>query len=710
MAKRTKKSRRRRPAKISRAPVFSSIGDMLAFFGRSARERDAIIAPGRSPVSYGTLWARAQETVRELRALGVGRRDRVAVVLPDGPEAAVTLISVAAGAVCVPLNPDLTADEWRRYFGELRVAVLLTQPEINPACRRVALDLDIPIIDLPESIHNGARPFGITGPVRGKISDEGFSSSTDDAFILFTSGSTSRPKTVPLTHASVCLSAYNVGSALGLTTQDRLLSVLPLFLGHGLISGVLASLAAGSSVVCTPRFETGSFFGWLSEFRPTWYTAVPAIHQAVLSAAIAHKQSLQGSSLRLIRSASSTLPPKVLRELEAVFGVPVIDTFGMTEAATQISANPLTRRKLGSVGRAAGPEIVILDGKGRLLPRGKSGEIALRGPTITRGYDNDAAATRSAFQNGWFRTGDLGYLDAEGYLFIVGRIKEIINRGGQKIAPAEVEEALLEHPDVVDVAVFTIPHKRLGADVAAAVVPRSRAKLTAQKLRGFVRDRLAVFKVPSQIWIVQEIPKGVGGKIKRNELAATFSKAQPPVERGGNIAAPRSELERQVANIWADLLDVDQIGIDDDIFALDVDSITMTKMISRLRESFGVTLSLKDIFDAPTIASLATRIELCGKDTTTVSSRVIDQPADSERIEGDGHQTVAIGQERILQIERELPGLLQSNVPFAYRLQGALDLPALRAQPFRSCAAARRLTDGIYLASRTADRAHHTCG
>ena len=267
-------------------------------------------------------------------------------------------------------------------------------------------------------------------------------------------------------------------------------------------------------------------------------------------------------------------------------------------------------------------------------------------PRSRRGYDNDAAATRSAFKNGWFRTGDLGYLDAEGYLFIVGRIKEIINRGGQKIAPAEVEQALLEHPDVVDVAVFTIPHKRLGADVAAAVVPRSSANLTAQKLRGFVRDRLALFKVPSQIWIVQEILKGVGGKIKRDELAATFSKAQPPVERGGNIAAPRSELERQVANIWADLLDVDQIGIDDDIFALDVDLITMTKMISRLRESFGVTLSLKDIFDAPTIASLATRIELCGKDTTTVSSRVIDQPADSERIEGDGPQTVAIGQER----------------------------------------------------------------
>jgi acyl-CoA synthetase (AMP-forming)/AMP-acid ligase II/acyl carrier protein len=581
------------------------------------------------------------------------------------------MLSVAAGAVCVPFNPGFTADEWRSYFGELRVAALLTQPEINPACRRVALDLDIPIIDLADSAHNGNGPFGDTGPVTGKISDEGFSSSTDDAFLLFTSGSTSRPKTVPLTHASVCLSAYNVGAALALTSHDRLLSVLPLCHGHGLISGVLASMAAGSSVVCIPRFDVAPFFGWLSDFRPTWYTAVPAIHHAVLSAANIHKQGVRGSSLRLIRSASSTLPSKVLCGLEALFGVPVIDTFGMTEAATQISANPLARRKLGSVGRAAGPEIAILDRKGRPLPRGKSGEIALRGPTITRGYDNDAAATRSAFQNGWFRTGDLGYLDADGYLFIVGRIKEIINRGGQKIAPAEVEEALLEHPDVLEAAVFAIPHNRLGADVGAAVVPRSNAKLTAQKLRGFVRDHLAVFKVPSQIWITQEIPKGVGGKIKRNKLAAAFSKRKAParVERGHKIAAPRTDLERQVTKIWADLLDHDQIGIDDDIFTLDVDSITITKMISRLRECFGVALSLKDIFDAPTVASLAARIESCEKSTTAVSPKLTDRSGDSPRF-------VTVGQERILRIERELPDLLQFNAPFAYRLRGPLDVLA----------------------------------
>ena len=307
---------------------------------------------------------------------------------------------------------------------------------------------------------------------RRAVSSELAPCADDDAFILLTSGTTARPKMVPLTHASVCRSAYNAGAVLQLEPGDRLLNVLPLFHAHGLISGLLTALAAGSSVVCTPRFDPAAFFGWLTEFRPTWYTAVPTIHRALLSAADRHKHSIQRSSLRVIRSASASLPPDVLSELESLFGVPVIETYGMTEAASQIAANPLERRKPGSVGQSAGAEIAIMDGEGRRLAAGERGEIVLRGPTITRGYDNDIAATKSAFRDGWFRTGDLGYLDRDGYLFIVGRIKDVIKRGGQKVAPAEVEEALLGHPDVVEAVVFSIPHRRLGEDVAAAVVLR----------------------------------------------------------------------------------------------------------------------------------------------------------------------------------------------------------------------------------------------
>ena len=685
--------RRERASKGGGSLVFSCLEDILAHHGRTGPDRYAILAPGRVPITYRAMWAYAKDTVRTLRSIGVGRNDRVAVALPDGPEAAAAIVSVAAGAVCAPLNPSFTADEWQRYFVELRAAALVTHPAIDSASRAAAIALGIPVLDLSASPRPAPGLLSMAGPAMGRVSDDDFGSATDDAFILLTSGTTSRPKTIPLTHASVCLSAYNVGATIALGPQDRLLSMLPLFHGHGLISGVIATLAAGSSVICTRGFDAAAFFGWLTEFRPTWYTAVPAIHRAVLSAAERHKDSARQSSLRLIRSASSTLPAKLLCGLEAVFGVPVIDTFGMTEAATQIAANPLNRRKLGSVGRSAGAEIRILDTGGRRLPSGERGEIALRGPTITRGYDNDAAATREAFRDGWFRTGDLGYLDEEGYLFIVGRIKEAIDRGGQKVAPGEVEEALLSHPDVVEAAAFPVPHARLGSDVAAAVVLRSEATADAQKLRDFVRKRLASFKVPGLIRIVPAIPNGAGGKIRRGELAAALSLSQSnaSVRRGRNVAAPRSELERQIAKIWADLLDVDRIAIDQDIFALGVDSITVTQLISRLREHFGVDFSFKDIFDAPTVAALAARLQSSKKVRHAVSPSLPDSKNDGTRVTSDSPQPVAIVQERMLRIEREVPGLPQFNLPFAYRLRGPLNVTALG----RSLAAVVRRHDSL---------------
>jgi acyl carrier protein len=391
-----------------------------------------------------------------------------------------------------------------------------------------------------------------------------------------------------------------------------------------------------------------------------------------------HKETARRSSLRLVRSASTSLVHEVFGGVAALFGVPVIDTYGMTEAATQIAANPLQRQKPGSVGRPAGPEIAILDSKGRRLPSGKRGEIALRGPTITRGYDNDAAATASAFRDNWFRTGDLGYLDAEGYLFIVGRIKEIIHKGAQKVAPAEVEQALLNHPDVIDAAVFPVPHRQLGADVAAAVVLRQDAKVSAPSLRDFARERLVGFKVPGLIWIVPEIPKGAGGKIKRGELTAVFSKTLPTTDKGGTkMVPPRSDLERQLAGIWADILDVDPVVVDQDVFALGVDSLAMTQMILRVEERFGVEFSFKDIFNAPTVAALALRIESSKKSSMDPSLSSSDPAVEIVPVKEDGPQPVSIVQERMLRIERKLPGLPQFNLPFAYRLQGPLNVPAL---------------------------------
>jgi acyl-CoA synthetase (AMP-forming)/AMP-acid ligase II len=674
--------------------VFSQLEELLAYYGRTAGSRNAILAPSRAPVTYAGLRVRAKGVVRRLRKLGVRRSDRVAVVLPEGPETAVATVAVATAAVCVPLNPSFTADEWQRYFGDLQVAALLTRADMDSASRSVAHRLGIPVIDLSPRLGRGPDSFDLFGSgtrraARAKVAP----SASDDAFILLTSGTTSRPKVVPLTQASVCLSAYNAGAVLQLGPKDRLLNVLPLYHAHGLISGLLTALAAGSTVVCAPGFDPDAFFGWLTEFRPTWYTAVPAIHRALLSVADRHEHSVRRCSVRVIRSASASLPPDVLHELESLFGVPVIETYGMTEAASQIAANPLGRRKAGSVGQPAGAEIAIMDGGGQRLPAGERGEVVLRGPTITRGYENDAAATRCAFRDGWFRTGDLGYLDRDGYLFIVGRIKDLINRGGQKVAPADVEEALLSHPDVIEAAAFSIPHKRLGEDVAAAVVLRPDAKVSAQKLRNFARECLARFKVPGLIRIVPEIPKSPGGKIKRGGLAAALSitLSTVRVEHGGKMAPPRLELEWQLTNIWADLLEFNQIGIDEDVFALGADSITVTQMLSRLRTHFGVDYSFKDILDSPTVAALAARIESWQRNPAAASRGMRIRPIRIAKVEEDCPQQASIVQELMLRMERELPGLPQFNLFFAYQLHGPLNVPALE----RSLAEVMRRHDSL---------------
>ena len=301
------------------------------------------------------------------------------------------------------------------------------------------------------------------------------------ALVLHTSGTTSRPKQVPLTHHNLCLSARNVAAALGLRTDDRCLNVMPLFHIHGLVGALLSSLAAGGSAICAPGFHAPSFFEWLSELEPTWYTAVPTIHQAVLARAAESTDAIDRSRLRFVRSSSAPLPPQVQDALEQALGVPVIESYGMTEAAHQMASNPLPpgERKPGSVGVAAGPDITVLGPDGQELPVGSVGEVAVRGASVFSGYENAPEVNASAFTNGWFRTGDEGLLDAEGYLFLRGRIKEIINRGGEKIGPLEIEDALLSHPDVQEAVAFSIPDERLGEEVGAAIVPRGAREPTS---------------------------------------------------------------------------------------------------------------------------------------------------------------------------------------------------------------------------------------
>jgi acyl-CoA synthetase (AMP-forming)/AMP-acid ligase II/aryl carrier-like protein len=449
------------------------------------------------------------------------------------------------------------------------------------------------------------------------------------ALVLHTSGTTSRPKLVPLTQANLCASAHHIRATLALSATDRCLNLMPLFHIHGLIAAVLSTLAAGGSVICTPGFYAPEFFGWLKEFRPTWYTAVPTMHQAILARAASNREIIAECRLRFIRSSSSALPPVVMAELEAVFGAPVIEAYGMTEASHQMASNPLPprARKPGSVGVAAGPAVAIMDEAGRLLEPGARGEIVIQGANVTGAYENNPEANARAFTDGWFRTGDEGYLDAEGYLFITGRIKELINRGGEKISPREIDEALTCHPAVALAVAFAVPDARLGEEVAAAVVLREGAAATERELREFAATRLADFKVPRRVLIVAEIPKGPTGKLQRIGLAEKLGvpaleheaeeRATKEMDHFSPFVAPRTPTEEKLAQMWSQVLGLAEVGIHDNFFQLGGDSVLATQLASRVRDTLQVEVSLISLFETPTIADQAVLITQSQAEQTT---------------------------------------------------------------------------------------------
>lgn len=481
----------------------------------------AILAPERATLTHGGLRRLMQATADRLNALGIGRGDRVAIVLPNGPEMATAFVSVAAAATTAPLNPAYRAEELDFYLTDIGArAILVGRDEAGPSVT-VAERLGIPVLRLDVDTAGPAGSFTIDGPAADGDVRSGLAEGNDVALLLHTSGTTSRPKLVPLTHANLAASAAHIGRTLALVPQDRCLNIMPLFHIHGLIAAVLSSLAAGASVTCTPGFNALSFFRWMEDAEPTWYTAVPTMHQAILGRAARNAGTVAASRLRFIRSSSSSLPPQVMAELEQTFRCPVIESYGMTETTHQMASNPLPpdERKPGSVGPAAGPEVAIMAEDGSLMPADTVGEIVIRGANVTAGYENNPKANAEAFAHGWFHTGDQGTMDADGYVRVTGRLKEIINRGGEKVSPREVDEVLMDHPAIAQVVTFAMPHAKLGEEVAAAIVLREGNAASEQAIREFAATRLADFKVPRKILILDEIPKGATGKLQRIGLA-----------------------------------------------------------------------------------------------------------------------------------------------------------------------------------------------
>lgn len=576
-------------------PKCSSIAQWLENITDDAG-RPALLAPGKPMLTYAELKQHIENVSKTLRGFGISRKSRVAVISPNGPEMASAFLSVTSCAAYAPLNSNYKKEEYEFYLTDLKASALLVHCQLDTPAREVAQSKGIPVIEMIPGENKEAGWFELKGKPFAAASTQGVAEPDDTALILYTSGTTSRPKMVPLSQRNIFTSAYNIGATLGLSSDDRCLNLMPLFHIHGLMAALLASLNVCASVVCTPGFKDELFIAWLKEFSPTWYTAVPTIHQAVLQMVEKYPEITNVVNFRLVRSSSSSMPPVVMERLEKTFNIPVIEAYGMTEAAHQMACNPMPpkKRKPGSVGPAAGPELAIMAENGELLPPGPIGEVVIRGENVMKGYENNPQANEKAFTNGWFHTGDQGYLDEDGYLFLTGRLKELINRGGQKVSPREIDEVLLTHSLVGQAVAFAIPHQRLGEAVGAAVVLKEGAAVSEQELRHFAAEQLVSYKVPQQIVFLDEIPKGATGKLQRNGLAEKLSHL---LETG--YVAPRDEGETQLAKIWSEVLGVERIGVHDNFFALGGDSLLGTQVVSRVVEKYQIDLPMQTLFRHP---------------------------------------------------------------------------------------------------------------
>jgi acyl-CoA synthetase (AMP-forming)/AMP-acid ligase II len=484
-------------------------------------ENTAVVLPESGiRISYKGLREQVMAMADSLAAAGIGRGDRIATCMPNGLPAIVTFLAATIAGTAAPLNPGYRRDEFSFYLEDTAARVLLCPPGGAEEARQAAHGrVPVYAVDIDEK--GFVRLLGVA--TKGQKTQ---SPNTDDvALVLHTSGSTGRPKRVPIRHANVGASAQNIQKTYALSPDDVTMCVMPLFHVHGLVASVLSTFLSGGTVVVPAKFSPLSFWRFVRDSRTTWYSAVPTIHQLLLTRAGGQRPECS-ENLRFIRSCSAALPPEMMTQLENTFGAPVLEAYGMTEATHQMCSNPQppAARKAGSVGPGTGVKVSIMDDAGNHVPQGQRGEVVIQGPNVVKEYENNPEANAKSFTNGWFRTGDQGYLDEDGYLLLTGRIKELINRGGEKIAPREIDEVLLAHPSVAEAVAFGIPHATWGEEVVAAVVLRSPEKESV--ILAHCREKLSDFKCPKKLYIVEKIPRTATGKIQRGAVAASIAGAK----------------------------------------------------------------------------------------------------------------------------------------------------------------------------------------
>jgi acyl-CoA synthetase (AMP-forming)/AMP-acid ligase II len=486
--------------------------DLLA----GADDHPALVAPDKPTLTYRQLRENVVALAGQLNGLGLGRGDRIAIVMNNGPELILTFFAAALCATAAPLNPKYKQEEFAFYYEDTQAKALITLPGTIEPAHAAALPEMLIIDALPNA--DGTLAFAASQGAGAPRAVE-LAQPDDVAMILHTSGTTSRPKRVPIRHRNMAASASNIIGTYRLSADDVALCVMPLFHIHGIVASMLSTLASGGTLICPDGFNALEFWQWVAAYRPTWYSAVPTMHQVVLARAERNAEIVKLHRMRFVRSSSAALPPVVLERMETMYNVPVLEAYGMTEATHQMASNPPppAAHKSGSVGYGFGVDVGIMDDSGNLLPAGSRGEIVVRGPNVIDGYENNPDANATAFVGGWFRTGDQGMIDADGYLALTGRLKELINRGGEKISPLEIDDVLLRHPAVAEALAFAVPHKTLGEDIHAAVVLKS--PVGDRELRDHCAALLADFKVPRTFHILDQLPRGATGKPQRITMA-----------------------------------------------------------------------------------------------------------------------------------------------------------------------------------------------
>jgi acyl-CoA synthetase (AMP-forming)/AMP-acid ligase II len=583
-----------------------TIATLIAQHATIRPGRPAFVTSNGAVLTYGALFSQIAAFGAALRANGVGRTAKVAILMPEGIELAVVIVAVACHAVAVPLNPKMTATEIDNLFARLRIDAIVISNEIDTAVRDVAARVGLPVFEIAGRSDGRINVSAVGGSSSHNSEvalDEGASPDAP-AVILQTSATTGRPKLVPITHRNLIIDADQRRFWFKLTPDDRALCVLPLYYGQGLKGAVFAPLLIGASIACPDHNAAGDILDWLADLQPTWLDGGATFHMSVLERALA-RQGAQRHCLRFIRSGGELLPTAIRQRLEEIFCVPVLECYGLSEAST-VAANSIVpeNRKPGTVGKPWLNEVAIRAADGRTLPPSAAGEIVVRGPALTPGYIDDEEANRAAFVNGWFRTGDLGLIDDEGFLTVLGRLKEFINRGSEKISPYEVERALLLHPSVREAAAFSVPHPRLGENVAAAVVLRPGAHETPSEIKTFLLDRLAPFKIPQRVLVKPELPKGATGKVQRRLLSDEVAHCSR------EMAPPTAPLHWQILEIWQRLIGRHDIGIYDDFFEAGGDSLLATQMLCEVEAITGQRIpqsALRAVFTVHELADAVTR-------------------------------------------------------------------------------------------------------